>query len=238
MDSFSSNASCVGPGFVLRTLAADETAVLPSGCAVFVRSGCARFASGGRDVLVDVNHAILFPYESDRAILRASEAPATLAFVRDPWAHFGYAPSVRTVDSALFLLHYRRSPSVIDALHDAPRKPAVSPARYGAAMQAYANAHLDRPFSLIETARACALSPFTTSRVFHRELGIPLRDYARRLRMRAALAQIAQGRDLADIARELGYVDHSHFTRTFRSEFGVVPSQWRAHRQHTAALCG
>jgi transcriptional regulator GlxA family with amidase domain len=63
--------------------------------------------------------------------------------------------------------------------------------------------------------------------VFHREAGIPLRTYVRRLRLRNALARISTARDLSQVALALGFFDQPHFTKAFRAEFGIAPSEWR-----------
>jgi AraC family transcriptional regulator len=86
--------------------------------------------------------------------------------------------------------------------------------------------------SLGELARTLGCSPFHLSRTFHRRAGLSLRAYVGRLRARRAADRLAAGaRDLTALALELGYADHSHFTNSFRREWGVAPSHFRdAHR--------
>ena len=85
------------------------------------------------------------------------------------------------------------------------------------------------PLRLAEIAAEFGLSPFTLCRVFHRHAGLPVHRYRRRLRLRHALKRLADGdRDLTDLALDLGFSDHSHFTNAFRGEFGVPPSAFRA----------
>jgi AraC-like DNA-binding protein len=49
-----------------------------------------------------------------------------------------------------------------------------------------------------------------------------------RLRVAAALERLAGGAaDLTDLALDLGYSSHSHFTASFRSEVGTTPSRAR-----------
>ena len=73
-------------------------------------------------------------------------------------------------------------------------------------------------------------SPFTVSRVFHRETGIRLRDYSSRLRLRKALNLLIQSRkNLTGIATDLGFYDESHFSKAFRAEFGVCPHSVRKY---------
>jgi AraC-like DNA-binding protein len=90
---------------------------------------------------------------------------------------------------------------------------------------------LDSPPSLSELARMVDCSPFHLSRVFHSATGLSLRSYVGRLRARLAAERLAVGaRDLTRLALDLGYADHSHFTNSFRREWGVPPSRFRASR--------
>jgi AraC-like DNA-binding protein len=58
-----------------------------------------------------------------------------------------------------------------------------------------------------------------------------MRHYLNRLRARVAADRLVAGaRDLTDLALDLGYWDHSHFTNSFRQEWGVPPSRFRADR--------
>jgi len=87
---------------------------------------------------------------------------------------------------------------------------------------------LDAPPSLGELARDLDCSPFHLSRTFHHVAGLSLRSYVRRLRARVAAERLAAGaRNLTELALDLGYSDHSHFTNSFRREWGVPPSRFR-----------
>jgi AraC-like DNA-binding protein len=90
------------------------------------------------------------------------------------------------------------------------------------------NEGVDSPPSLGELARTLGCSPFYLSRTFHRTAGLSLRRYVVRLRTRLAAERLAaDARDLTDLALELGYADHSHFTNAFRQEWGLPPSRFR-----------
>lgn len=82
--------------------------------------------------------------------------------------------------------------------------------------------------SLLEIARAVAVSPFHLARCFKRDNGIGLHGYRTRLRMGLALASLGDGADdLTRLALDLGFSSHSHFTAAFRAHFGVAPSRAR-----------
>lgn len=79
--------------------------------------------------------------------------------------------------------------------------------------------------SLTEVAREVESSVFHLARVFKARTGFSLHAYRNQLRLRAALERLAEpGVDLIDIALDLGFSSHSHFTDTFRRSFGKTPS--------------
>lgn len=53
---------------------------------------------------------------------------------------------------------------------------------------------------------------------------MPIHCYLNGLRLRAALELVVEGTgDLGELALELGFSSHSHFTAAFRKEFGMSP---------------
>lgn len=89
------------------------------------------------------------------------------------------------------------------------------------------NERLETPPSLGELGRSLGSSPFHLSRLFHTETGLTLRAYLRQLRARRAADRLLDGAsDLTELALDLGFADHSHFTNTFRREWGVPPSRF------------
>jgi AraC family transcriptional regulator len=90
------------------------------------------------------------------------------------------------------------------------------------------NERLESLPSLGELARALGCSPFHLSRTFHRTAGVSLRRYVVRLRTRLAAERlVGQAHGLTELALDLGYADHSHFTNAFREEWGLPPSRFR-----------
>jgi len=82
--------------------------------------------------------------------------------------------------------------------------------------------------SLAVIGRAVHVSPYHLARLFRDEVGIPIHKYLNRLRLGAALEQIANGAmDLTTLALDLGYSSHSHFSDAFRRTFGAPPSSFR-----------
>jgi AraC-like DNA-binding protein len=87
---------------------------------------------------------------------------------------------------------------------------------------------------LTELARELETSPFHLCRVFREETGLPIHRYLTRLRLRSALEALGRGeKDLSRLAFDLGFSSHSHFSYSFRREFGVPPSRFRRSAVHS-----
>ena len=84
------------------------------------------------------------------------------------------------------------------------------------------------PVGLDEVARRAGSSVFHLCRTFRRHTGSTLHGYRNQLRLRTALERVAASEsDLTDLALDLGYSSHSHFTSAFRKSFGMAPSAFR-----------
>jgi AraC family transcriptional regulator len=82
--------------------------------------------------------------------------------------------------------------------------------------------------SLAALARAVNSSPFHLSRVFRREVGVPIHQYVIRLRLARALESLAESSvSLSGLALAVGFANHSHFTAMFTRTFGMSPSAFR-----------
>ena len=58
---------------------------------------------------------------------------------------------------------------------------------------------------------------------------LTLHAWQSRLRLLSGLERVAEpGIDLGEVANDLGYASHSHFTTAFRRAFGITPSAFRA----------
>ncbi|WP_454743495.1 AraC family transcriptional regulator [Cupriavidus necator] len=68
----------------------------------------------------------------------------------------------------------------------------------------------------------------TLGRRFEKEVGITLRDWRYRLRLFLALEWLCAGRNVTEVALDLGYASTSAFTFMFRQEMGCPPSEWRS----------
>lgn len=88
---------------------------------------------------------------------------------------------------------------------------------------------------LRQLSRAVGLSPYQLCRDFRALNGTTMTRYRHSLRLRMALERLDRSRDLTELALDLGYSSHSHFTYAFRREFGIPPSAMRSHA-HPSSL--
>lgn len=88
--------------------------------------------------------------------------------------------------------------------------------------------HPEQDWTLGDLARQAGISPYHLVRVFREEVGVPVHRYLIRTRLGKGLETMrATDASLTDIALESGFANHSHFTSSFRSVFGITPSQLR-----------
>jgi AraC family transcriptional regulator len=96
------------------------------------------------------------------------------------------------------------------------------------AAKAFLANRMSEQVMLTEVAREVAASPFNFARIFQEQTGLPVHRYLTLLRLRAALERLSYGEnDLTNLALDLGFSSHSHFTDVFRREFGQTPSEVR-----------
>ena len=85
------------------------------------------------------------------------------------------------------------------------------------------------PLQLADLARAVYASPFHLCRIFKQASGLPVHRYLTRLRLLEGLEALVESDvPLAELALDLGFSSHSHFTDAFRRELGMAPSELRS----------
>jgi AraC-like DNA-binding protein len=96
------------------------------------------------------------------------------------------------------------------------------------AAKAFLASRMSKQVMLTEVAHEVAASPFNFARIFQQQTGLTVHRYLTLLRLRASLERLFDGQvDLTDLALDLGFSSHSHFTDRFRREFGQTPSEVR-----------
>lgn len=94
----------------------------------------------------------------------------------------------------------------------------------------YISAHLDE-VTRSQIAEAFFLSPNYLSKLFHKEMGIPLSEYIQKERIELAKTLLVQKElPISEIAFRTGYPSFAHFSRRFKKFVGVSPNEYRKGR--------
>ncbi len=92
----------------------------------------------------------------------------------------------------------------------------------------YIEEHLSEEITIESLAKMSALSPFYYQRLFSRLVKKPVIEYIKLRRMaRATETLLEKDKRILDIALDLGFSSHEHFSRTFKDTFGVTPENYR-----------
>ncbi|NJC41716.1 AraC-like DNA-binding protein [Brevundimonas alba] len=82
--------------------------------------------------------------------------------------------------------------------------------------------------TLSRIAHEVGVSPTYLTQAFTRAEGQPLYRYQLGLRLNRALVDLPHCNDLSELALDLGFSSHSHFTTAFKASFGLSPSAYRS----------
>ena len=92
----------------------------------------------------------------------------------------------------------------------------------------YIREHIHEP---LERERLAAVAGFSIPhfhRVFTASVGESAASYVRRLRLERAARKLRMGAvDITEVALAAGYDSHAAFSRAFRQQFGMSPSEFR-----------
>lgn len=81
--------------------------------------------------------------------------------------------------------------------------------------------HLQGAISTAQLAQEFGYSASHFSRIFRRNMGLPVRAYVRWRRLLLAIRAIAQGANLTRAAADAGFADSAHLSRCVRQNFGI-----------------
>ena len=96
----------------------------------------------------------------------------------------------------------------------------------------YIESHLSEEISIEGLAKTAGLSTFYYQRLFSRLVKKSVSEYIKLRRMAMATEALLQKKQrILDIALELGFSSHEHFTRTFKDTFGMTPAEYRSKPQ-------
>jgi two-component system response regulator YesN len=92
----------------------------------------------------------------------------------------------------------------------------------------YVKLNLDKDMSLQEVAKYAGISPSYFSTQFKQEQGQNFIKYMVALRMEKARGLLEQTRlTIIEIGEQVGYHSYRYFTRVFKEQFGITPSEYR-----------
>jgi len=92
----------------------------------------------------------------------------------------------------------------------------------------YIEDNLAQSHSPEELSKIAALSPFYFQRLFTRLVKRPVNEYVKMRRLARACETLEdKSKRILDIALEYGFNSHEHFTKTFKSAFGITPEEYR-----------
>ena len=92
----------------------------------------------------------------------------------------------------------------------------------------YIRAHIGEPLDRETLASVAGFSIPHFHRVFRAQTGESAASYVRRLRLRRAGQKLRMGAvDITEVALAAGYDSHAAFSKAFKQQFGVSPSEFR-----------
>lgn len=146
------------------------------------------------------------------------------------YAGYMLRQDVQSLDDASMMVQhfYDLLPVLSQHMGDAPR-PAIPQARIDSIKARIEENLSNSDYSVNEVAEAEGITPRAVQKFFSRE-GTTFSRYVLEQRLVIAKAMIiAEGEVLpiSQIAYRVGFNDLSYFNRTFRSRYGMKPSEWR-----------
>ena len=92
----------------------------------------------------------------------------------------------------------------------------------------FIESRIDKPLNLEQIAAAAGFSPFHFHRQFKKATGVTPRQYLEQIRIERAKALLTESElRIVDVALQVGFVDQSHFTTTFRKRTSKTPREFR-----------
>lgn len=92
----------------------------------------------------------------------------------------------------------------------------------------YIREHINEPLSREVLAAVAGFSVPHFHRIFTAHVGENIVGYVRRVRMERAARKLRMGAvDITEVAHAAGYTTHAAFSRAFKQQFGLSPSEFR-----------
>lgn len=94
----------------------------------------------------------------------------------------------------------------------------------------FMEAHYADNISLKQLSRVACLSPFYFQRLFLKNKGISPHEYLVHFRIKIARKFLDEGQNIVGVACNTGFVDQSHFNRSFKTVVGITPGLYLQNR--------
>lgn len=113
-----------------------------------------------------------------------------------------------------------------------------NPKKKLAEIREFMNQHYNEPLSIGQLAQMANISPKYFADLFKKTYGQSVMDYLTDLRINRAKRYLAESKErLRDIALKVGYSDEFYFSRKFKKEVGVSPSDFVKNSKKRIAAC-
>ncbi|MDO3412661.1 response regulator [Saccharibacillus sp. CPCC 101409] len=93
----------------------------------------------------------------------------------------------------------------------------------------YIRSHLDTGLSLEQVAKQINLSQGYFSNLFKKVQGVSFQHYVMHEKMEKAKSMLIGGRQVQEIAQDLGYEHRRYFSEVFKKYTGMTPSEFKLH---------
>ncbi len=168
--------------------------------------------------------------EGDRQVMRTGE-PIINALAPAPEE----AGSDQLIIYSKVALRNRQGKIIgVAGVHRAVEGLRVTPKSYGRLSRAVQRLHIDyaKPLTTRQLAAMVGISSSQFDRRFRKLFSTTLRQYLLRIRVHAACRLLTQtDTSITEVALEVGFYDHAHFTRTFARLMGITPLAYRKRHQ-------
>lgn len=105
-------------------------------------------------------------------------------------------------------------------------------------IKAYMESHYDEPLSIAQLAKMANISPKYFVDLFKKTFGQSAMEYLTDVRIQHAKRYLGESEErLRDIAKKVGYKDEFYFSRKFKKEVGVSPSEFAKNTRKRVAVC-
>jgi len=92
----------------------------------------------------------------------------------------------------------------------------------------YIETNINEPIMAEDIAKNAGYSLYHFSRMFKKQMGLPIMEYVKERKLIRASEEIVNGKKIIDTALNYGYQSHSGFTKAFKNKFGFSPALLRA----------